>query len=78
MPKEEATNEINDDLLLPPAQKVGESKDEQEAKVKVVDLEKIDLEKIGCKEQFEEEKEREDIFEGNQVSESSESLSQVN
>ena len=83
MPKA-ATNEINDDPLFPslPPEKVGERRDEQEAKLKVVDLEKVDLkEQFEQEKEFVEEKEREDgkdCFDGNQVSESSESLSQVN
>lgn len=82
MPKA-ATNEIEDDprfFSLPP-EKVGESRDEQEDKIKVVDLEKVDFGKVDSKEQFDQEKEDgedgKDCFEGSQVSESSESLSQV-
>ena len=78
MPKA-ATNEIKDDPLffaLPP-EKVAESREKQEDKIKVVDLEKVGF----GKEQFDqEEKDGEDgkdCFEGSQVSESSESLSQV-
>ena len=78
-----ATNEIKDDprfFSLPP-EKVGESRDEQEDKIKVVDLEKVDFGKVDSKEQFDQEKEDgedgKDCFEGSQVSESSESLSQV-
>ena len=83
MPKA-ATNEINDDPLFPslPPEKVDERRDAQEAKLKVVDLEKVDLkEQFEQEKDFVEEKEREDgkySFDGNQVSESSESLSQVN
>ena len=76
MPKE-ATNEINHDpLFLPPttSDKVGESR--EEARLKVVNLEKVD------REQFDEDRgveadDGKERFGGNQVSESSESLSQV-
>ena len=80
MPKE-ATNEINHDpLFLPPTasesnhDKVGESR--EETRLKVVNIEKID------REQFDEDRgveadDGKERFGGNQVSESSESLSQV-
>ena len=80
LPKE-ATNEINHDpLFLPPTtsesnhDKVGESR--EETRLKVVNLEKVD------REQFDEDRgveadDGKERFGGNQVSESSESLSQV-
>ena len=80
MPKE-ATNEINHDpLFLPPTtsesnhDKVGESR--EDTRLKVVNLEKVDGE------QFDEDRgveadDGKERFGGNQVSESSESLSQV-
>ena len=88
MPKE-ATNEINHDpLFLPSEAKVGESRAGQDVNLKVaylenlervdfekIDFEKVDFGKVNCKELLEQDKETEDGKD--QVSESSESLSQV-
>ena len=76
MPKE-ATNEINHDpLFLPPTTSESNHDKVGETRLKVVNLEKID------REQFDEDRgveadDGKERFGGNQVSESSESLSQV-
>ena len=73
-----ATNEINQDpLFLPSEVKVGESRDGQNSELKVANLDKIDFGKVDCKEQFEQDKALETEDSKDQVSESSESLSQV-